>query len=66
MFWKKTLVIFGSLKEGFVEIVDEHLGALCAEFMAIVGARTLLYVSFMLVELLHSREEGTSLLVRRG
>ena len=38
---EKILVIFGSVKEEFWEILDECFGAFCAEVMSIFEARTL-------------------------
>lgn len=33
-------MIFGSVKEGILEILDDRLSAICDEVMAIVGACT--------------------------
>ena len=39
-------MIFGSVKEGILKILDEHLGMFRAEIMAIVGACTLSLYEF--------------------
>ena len=39
-------MIFGSVKEGIMEILDEHLGMFLMEIMAIVRARTLSFYDF--------------------
>lgn len=39
-------MILGLVKEGFLEILDEHLGVFCVEVMVIVGALTLSFREF--------------------
>ena len=43
---EQTLVMFGTIKEGIVELLDEHLGAFRTEILAIVGACTLTFLEF--------------------
>ena len=52
---KNSPVIFGSVWEGVLEILDEHMGVFCVEVMAIIRAH-ILSESFVIVELLHSIE----------
>ncbi|XP_023742111.3 receptor-like protein EIX2 [Lactuca sativa] len=42
----QTLVIFGSVKEGVLELMDEKLGAFRTEIIAMMGARTLKFREF--------------------
>lgn len=42
----KTPVIFGTVKEGILEILDERLGAFRTKMMALLGARTLTFREF--------------------
>ena len=42
----QTPVIFGMLKEGILEILDERLGAFRTEMMALMGTRTLTFRDF--------------------
>lgn len=42
----QTSVIFGTVKEGIMEILDERLGAFHIDIMAIVGAFTLSFQEF--------------------
>ena len=37
----QTPVIFGSIKEGILELMDERLGMFCAEVAAMMGSRML-------------------------
>ena len=39
-------MIFGTVKEGILEILDERLGAFRTEVMTIVGSRTLYFHEF--------------------
>ena len=39
-------MIFGTVKEGNLEILDECLGVFCVEVMAIVGSCTLSFCEF--------------------
>ena len=41
-----TPMIFGTVKEGILEILDERLGAFHAEMMALIGVRTLTFWEF--------------------
>ena len=41
MVLEQTLMIFGTIKEGILEILGEHQGMFRIEIMVIVGARTL-------------------------
>ena len=43
---EQTPLIFGSIKEGVLEILNEHLGTFCAEVLAIVGTLTLSFFNF--------------------
>ena len=40
---EQTLVVFNLVKEGILGILDERLGAFCAEVIAIVGAHILFF-----------------------
>ena len=42
----QTPVIFGTVKEGILEILDERLGAFRTELMAMLGAHTLTFREF--------------------
>ena len=42
----QTPMIFGTVKEGILEILDERLGAFCIELMAMLEARTLTFREF--------------------
>mgnify|MGYP001550121524 CR=1 FL=1 len=42
----QTPVIFGTVKEGILEILGERLGAFRTELMAMLGARTLTFREF--------------------
>ena len=42
----QTPVIFGAVKEGILEILDERLGAFRAEIVAMMGVRTLTFCHF--------------------
>ena len=46
---EQTPVIFGMIKEGIREILDEHLGAFCPEVMAIIGYHTLSFCELDMV-----------------
>ena len=39
-------MIFGSVKEGILQVLDERLSSFCYEMMAIVGARSLTFREF--------------------
>ena len=43
---EQTLVIFGSIKEGILEILDERFGTFPTEVMDITGAHTLSFREF--------------------
>ena len=48
---EQTLMIFGSVKEGILEILDERLGSFCAEAFATLALTLFLSARFVLVEL---------------
>ena len=43
---EQTHVIFGTVKEGILEIIDERLSAFRAEIVALVGTRSLTFREF--------------------
>ena len=43
---EQTPVIFGTVKEGIMEILDQHIGALHTEVIAIFGSCTLSFRKF--------------------
>ena len=59
-------MIFDIVQEGIREILDECLGVFRTNIMAIVGARTLSFHDFVLVELLSSLGKRTPMPVEDG
>ena len=61
----QTSVILGLVKEGIIEIVDEHLGAICTMVMAIIKAYTLSFCELE-IDLEHLGKSGGRIRCRQG